>query len=79
MESAEFVVRNDCASCPRNASVGGYVPESDAHHVNATAADTFTFRAPFDSTLDASEYSVRDPEGHEWHFGTNRPVPPSVT
>lgn len=63
----------------RNATVCGYVPDPDAHYAIAIAAGAATVRAPFDTSYDAREYSVRDPEGHEWHFGTYRPVLTSVT
>lgn len=58
----------------RNATVCGYVADPDAHYAQAVAAGATTVRAPYDTPYGAREYSVRDPEGHEWHFGTYRPV-----
>ncbi len=60
----------------RNATVCGFVPDPDAHHAQAVAAGATTVRAPYDTPYGAREYSVRDPEQHEWHFGTYRPEPP---
>lgn len=63
----------------RNATVCGFVADPDAHYAQAIAAGAITVRPPYDTPYGAREYSVRDPEGHEWHFGTYRPVPPSAT
>jgi uncharacterized glyoxalase superfamily protein PhnB len=58
----------------RNSTVCGYCADPDAHHAQAVAAGAVTVRAPYDTPYGAREYSVRDPEQHEWHFGTYRPV-----
>ncbi len=63
----------------RNATVCGFVPDPDAHCARALAAGATLVRAPYDTPYGARTYSVRDPEGHEWHFGTYRPVPASTT
>lgn len=59
----------------RNATVCVYLPEVDAHFARAVAAGATVVRAPYDTPYGAREYSVRDPEQHEWHFGTYRPEP----
>jgi len=59
----------------RNATICAYVADVDAHYARAMAAGATTVRAPNDTPYGAREYSVRDPEQHEWHFGTYRPEP----
>ncbi len=59
----------------RNATVYAYVPDVDAHSARAIAAGATIVRAPYDTPYGTREYSVRDPEQHEWHFGTYRPAP----
>ncbi len=49
------------------------VEEIDAHHDRATAAGAETVRALQDTDYGSREYSVRDPEGNVWSFGTYRP------
>jgi uncharacterized glyoxalase superfamily protein PhnB len=57
-----------------NMSICIYVPDPDAHFARAVAAGATVVRAPYDTPYGAREYSVRDIERHEWHFGTYRPV-----
>ncbi len=61
----------------RNATVCAYVAEVDAFYARAIAAGAAPVRAPYDTPYGARECSVRDPEQHEWHFGTYRPEPPA--
>jgi uncharacterized glyoxalase superfamily protein PhnB len=63
----------------RNATVCAYVADVDAHFARAVAAGAIVVRAPYDTPYGAREYSVRDPEQHEWHFGTYRPEPVSTS
>lgn len=46
----------------------------DAAHARAIAAGATTVRAPYDTDYGSREWSVRDPEGQEWHFGSYRPT-----
>lgn len=62
----------------KNATVYGFVEDADAHYAQAIAAGAVTIREPHDTPYGSREYTVRDPEGHEWHFGTYRPVPTST-
>jgi uncharacterized glyoxalase superfamily protein PhnB len=57
------------------ASVGlyVYVDDVDAHHARAVAAGAEVARALEDTDYGSREYTVRDPEGHLWSFGTYRP------
>ena len=59
----------------RNATVCCFVEGVDAHFARAVAAGARVVRAPYDTSYGAREYSVRDLEDHEWHFGSYRPVP----
>lgn len=45
----------------------------DAAFARATAAGAVVVRAPYDTSYGTREWSVRDLEGHEWHFGSYRP------
>lgn len=58
-----------------NATVYFFVDEVDAHYERAVAAGAKVVRAVRDTNYGSREYSVKDPEGHEWHFGTYRPSP----
>lgn len=61
----------------RNATVCMYLPgDVDAHYARAVAAGARSIRAPYDTHYGAREFSVRDPEEHEWHVGTYRPTAP---
>jgi uncharacterized glyoxalase superfamily protein PhnB len=53
-----------------------YVSDVDAHYARAVAEGGTVSRPLADTTYGSREYSVRDPEGNEWHFGTYRPVAP---
>ncbi|MBC7898294.1 MAG: VOC family protein [Cytophagaceae bacterium] len=58
-----------------NATVCFFVDEVDAHYERAVAAGATVVRALRDTNYGSREYSVKDPEGQEWHFGTYRPAP----
>ena len=49
------------------------VEDIDAHYERAKAAGAEIIRPLADTGYGAREYSVRDPEGHLWSFGTYRP------
>ena len=54
------------------------VADPDAHHARARAAG-FEILLPLrDESYGSREYSVRDPEGHVWTFGTYDPAPASA-
>lgn len=55
-------------------SVYAVVEDADAHFARATAAGAQVVRAIGDTAYGSREYSVRDPEGHLWSFGTYRPT-----
>jgi uncharacterized glyoxalase superfamily protein PhnB len=59
----------------RNATLCyGVTGDIDAAFDRAVAAGATVVRAPYDTSYGAREWSVRDPEGHEWHFGSYRPT-----
>jgi len=49
------------------------VPDPDAHHDGAAAAGATVVRELQDMDHGSREYSVRDPEGNLWSFGTYDP------
>jgi uncharacterized glyoxalase superfamily protein PhnB len=49
------------------------VPDPDAHHARAAAAGAKVVRDLEDTPYGSREYSVRDPEGNLWSFGTYDP------
>jgi uncharacterized glyoxalase superfamily protein PhnB len=49
------------------------VPDPDAHHARATAAGATVVRELQDTDYGSREYSVRDPGGNLWSFGTYDP------
>jgi uncharacterized glyoxalase superfamily protein PhnB len=50
------------------------VPDPDAHHDRAVAAGARLVRELQDTPYGSREYSVRDPEGNLWSFGTYDPA-----
>jgi uncharacterized glyoxalase superfamily protein PhnB len=50
-----------------------YVPDVDAHYKRAKAAGAEIVRDLANTDYGSREYSVRDPEGHLWSFGTYLP------
>lgn len=49
------------------------VDDVDAHHARAAAAGAETIIAPRGESYGGRSYSVRDPEGHAWSFGSYDP------
>jgi uncharacterized glyoxalase superfamily protein PhnB len=49
------------------------VADPDAHHDRATAAGAELVHGLVDQSYGSREYSVRDPEGNVWSFGTYKP------
>ena len=49
------------------------VDDVDAHHARAAAAGADIVSPPTDTDYGSREYSVRDPEGRLWSFGTYDP------
>jgi uncharacterized glyoxalase superfamily protein PhnB len=50
-----------------------YVREVDAHYARAVAAGAEVVYPVADTSYGSRGYTVRDPEGHLWTFGTYRP------
>ncbi len=50
------------------------VEDADAAHDRAAAAGAEIIRGLTDQDYGSREFSVRDPEGYVWHFGTYRPA-----
>jgi uncharacterized glyoxalase superfamily protein PhnB len=50
-----------------------FVPDPDAHFLRAQAAGAEVLGAPHDAMGGMRGYSVRDPEGNLWSFGSDRP------
>jgi uncharacterized glyoxalase superfamily protein PhnB len=49
------------------------VDDPDAHYQRAKAAGATIERELSDEDYGSREYSAKDPEGHQWSFGTYRP------
>lgn len=60
---------------PRTGSPGLYlvVEDVDAHHAAAVAADAEVVYPPEETEFGTRRWRARDPEGHEWSFGTYAP------
>lgn len=60
---------------PYSSTVSLYivVDDPDAHHASAVAAGATVVRELEDMDYGSREYSVRDPEGNLWSFGTYDP------
>jgi uncharacterized glyoxalase superfamily protein PhnB len=58
-----------------NQTVCMYVADVAAHYERAKAAGATITRELRDTHYGSREYSAKDIEGHEWHFGTYRPAP----
>lgn len=58
-------------------SPGNYlvVDDVDAHFDTAKAAGAEVVYGPEDTEFGTRRWRARDPEGHEWSFGTYRPSP----
>lgn len=51
------------------------VNDPDAHHARTQQAGFEIFMPLRDESYGSREYSVKDPEGHVWTFGTYEPQP----
>lgn len=60
-------------------AVGAEAGQVDAHHARAVAAGANVVRELEDMSYGSREYSVRDPEGNLWSFGTYDPGRVSAT
>lgn len=49
------------------------VDDVDAHHARSAAAGATLVYPPEDTEWGTRRYRVKDPEGHEWTFGTYQP------
>jgi uncharacterized glyoxalase superfamily protein PhnB len=49
------------------------VDDPDARFERARAAGAEVVREPQDTDYGSREFSIRDPEGNSWHFGTYQP------
>jgi len=60
---------------PATGSPGVYlvVADVDAHYERARAAGAEIVYPPEDTEFGTRRYRARDPEGHEWSFGTYQP------
>ena len=60
---------------PVTGSPGTYlvVEDVDAHHKAARAAGASIVYGPEDTEFGTRRYRAKDPEGHEWSFGTYAP------
>jgi len=58
---------------PSSQGVYVTVDDPDGHCAQAKAAGAEITREPEDTSYGSREYSARDPDGHEWSFGTYRP------
>jgi uncharacterized glyoxalase superfamily protein PhnB len=61
---------------PMRSTVSLYIvePDPDAHHARAVSAGARVVRELEDMSYGSREYSVRDPEGNLWSFGTYDPA-----
>lgn len=50
------------------------VEDVDAHHAKAMAAGATLVYPPEDTEWGTRRYRVKDPEGHEWSFGSYQPA-----
>jgi uncharacterized glyoxalase superfamily protein PhnB len=55
------------------------VDDTDAHCDRARAAGAEILAEPYDTDYGSRDYTARDPEGNQWHFGTYRPGPASAS
>jgi uncharacterized glyoxalase superfamily protein PhnB len=49
------------------------IPDPDAHFARAKAAGAVILRELQDEDYGSRGYLAKDPEGHQWYFGTYRP------
>jgi uncharacterized glyoxalase superfamily protein PhnB len=49
------------------------VPDADGAFARARDAGVDVLREPFDTDYGSRDFTLRDPEGNTWHFGTYAP------
>lgn len=54
-------------------SIYVHAADTDGHYARVKAAGAEIVREIEDTSYGSREYSVCDPDGHFWHFGTYRP------
>ncbi len=69
--------RDPSSSQPGEFQAYAVTDEPDALFARATAAGAEVVRGLTDTDYGSREFSVRDPEGNGWSFGTYRGAPPS--
>ncbi len=71
------IMLGSVGAAPTTGSPGVYVvvKEVDAHYERAKAAGAEIVYPPEDTEFGTRRYRARDPEGHEWSFGTYQPSP----
>ncbi|MEM8822993.1 MAG: VOC family protein [Pseudomonadota bacterium] len=69
------IMLGSVASAPSTGSPGIYlvVEDVDAHHTHAVGAGAEVVYPPEDTEFGTRRWRARDPEGHEWSFGTYAP------
>ncbi len=72
---AAVIMMGNVDNAPAKASPGVYmvVADVDAHFARAQAAGADIVYPPEDTEFGTRRYRCRDPEGHEWSFGTYQP------
>jgi len=64
---------DDYAPPPGGGAAYVFVADPDAQHERARAAGAEVVRQLTDTDYGSREFSVRDPEGNHWSFGTYQP------
>lgn len=62
---------------PGNASFYVMVDDADRHFDVTSARGAEILTTPYDTDYNSREYTLRDPEGNVWSFGTFVPTPPT--
>jgi MerR family transcriptional regulator, thiopeptide resistance regulator len=72
-ETAEHELASPRAAAVSHGGLSVLVPDVDAHHARAKAADARIDSTPTDQDYGLREYGVRDPENHRWWFSSPLP------
>ncbi len=72
-EMAEHELASPRAAAVSHGGLSVVVPDVDAHHARAEAAEARIDSAPTDQDYGLREYGVRDPENHRWWFSSPLP------
>ena len=72
-ETAEHELASPRAAAVSHGGLSVVVPDVDAHHARAKAADARIDSTPTDQDYGLREYGVRDPENHRWWFSSPLP------